>query len=216
MSRSRVVASVILFGCFCAHVSVLAQDYLQETQPIAIQALANLKSLPHITSAPGGDQNLLQNLSSPTLGEGFGVRTVNLSDLRSYKSDVDPSTLLKSKAKVIYPVLSSGLLASSMTFERGGEQWKPPIIGRRNFITLLSRARDATSKTLKLPSSNCFTLEIPEVNMYFIGCRAEKQLMLTPIIKDSELGFDADHTVPARDVFIKLVPIATHYNHKPM
>jgi hypothetical protein len=188
----------------------------KESGPAATAALSTLRELvDEETAAPMGFRDL-RELKASKLATPLPDLFVPLTALREYQDSRDPATLLQPSGEMLYPVIADGAVRSSVTVKQQDGAWKAVSFGS----PLLSKALDSTRTAIlkKAPgtaSTDVFAVRIPALNLVFVGHFADKTLMLTPVADTPELKLRAAVTEPARDVFLRLKPVAEAHDGLP-
>ena len=112
-------------------------------------------------------------------------------------------------------VLAKDKVKSSITISKIKEQWKAVSFGGSNFVKLVSNRLKDSSKTTGLDISSYFIVRVPALNLYFIGYRTKKGLMLIPLIADTRLKFKAGESMKAEKVFSTILPDAKAHSGLP-
>lgn len=101
-------------------------------------------------------------------------------------------------------------MKSSVTISHKENGYQASSFGNAEIIKSLSRYRQAQA------GSGDFVVRVPAFNMYYLGRRIEKRLLLVPIIDDPRLKLKPGEVVGAETVLEQLVPLANAYNGLPM
>lgn len=142
------------------------------------------------------------------LGSPYAIYDVNLEQLKGYKTGSDANALLTQSSRTLYPVTVNGEVKSSVTINHKETGYQASSFGNAAIIKALSRYRQGTDGD--------FVVRVPAFNMYYLGRRAEKQLLLIPIIDDPRLKLKPGEPVKAETVIDQLVSLANSYNGLPM
>ena len=219
---TKVISRTILVSALLSS-RALAQPELEaanvmpvEATAVAVQALGTLQKL--VTPQNAVRMGFLspEEAATAKLIQPLPVFIVQLDELRAYSSSADPIALLHPLEKIIVPAAVSGEVKSSIVIEKKGEKWAATSFGGPNLVKLLSRARDASVGAGAASPSHCVAVYIAGLNQYFVGFGSSGTLMLTPVVDDVSLGFQAGQPVRASAVFAKLAPVAQDYNELPM
>jgi hypothetical protein len=95
------------------------------------------------------------------------------------------------------------------------DQWKAVSYGSAKLVKLLDSLRSRLQNKTELPISSFFVVRIPALNLYFIGYRMNKQLMLTPILDNAEYKFKSGTPTSGEEVFRTLSPYAKAHDGLP-
>jgi hypothetical protein len=197
---------VVAMGCAQSGQSS-AQASVPQAQDAARGGIAVLQKL--VT-----DQNYREmgfdsrdDVSRAGIGEPWSMFNIGLDQLKRYQPNADVNALLAPSADTIFPVTVNGQVKSSITVTKGEGGYKASSFGNAPVVKELSKHRQ---------SAGSFVVRVPALNMYYVGSRVEGRLMLTPIIDDTRLKFQAGVAVPAEQLLEQLARIANDYNGLPM
>lgn len=185
-----------------------------QSQEAATQGLETLRQIITAQNYKGMGFESVDEVKSATLGEPLGVFYVHLDQLKEYQPGSDPEKLLTDVGQMVYPVAVKDQVRSSVVVAKSDDVWKAARSGGPNVIQAISRARSTVASSEKPPAST-FVVQVPALNFYFVGYRADGKLMLTPILDDPQYNFKAGVPLPAEDVFRALTAAATNYNGLP-
>lgn len=207
---------VMSFGCG-EQKQPAPQPPAREPQTAASQGLDILKKMitPDNFKAMGFDS--LDEVKSAALGEPLELFHVRLDQLREFKSEADPNQLLTNVGQMIYPVTVQEQARSSIVVAKEGETWKAVRFGGPGLIKMLAQVRKQSppGATAAAAVSPSFLVQVPALNVYFLGSRSDQRLMLTPLLDDPALKFKAGTPLPAGEALAALVPVAKAYNGLP-
>jgi hypothetical protein len=194
---------------------VHAATNILETKNAATAGLLTFRQLVNAANYRGLGFTISNEVQNATLGEPMWVYTVKLNELQNFRTNSKPEKLLKDYEKVLYPLMVNQAVRSSLAVGKPKRRWTATSFGRPGLIQILTEARKASSYTNQIPIASHFAVEIPALNAYFIGFRAENKLMLVPVIADPEMGILLNRPKPAMDVFRALVPAAKNHGGYP-
>lgn len=196
-----------------------------ETNPIPKEALAAASRALKLFPAMVNRKNFKAmgfksptEVSQATLGQPMKVFQVRLDRLKKYEPNMPPDSLLETaNNQIVFPLNVNRQARCSITVCTRKKRWVASRFGSSNLTKLLSAARQASMKITRLPLSAYTIVRIPALNMVFIAHRDKetKGLMLTPILSDPKLKMKAGSSMPATEVFNKLVPLARSHNGLP-
>ena len=145
------------------------------------------------------------------LGPPLQAHWVRLDRLQQFRPGNDAEKLLEPVHEIIYPIIAREQLAYSTTVSFSGVKnnweasgWSPADLLRR--LDQLEQYKTSKSS---------FLVKIPALNLIFLGDRLRGQLMLIPIADSPRFNFKAGQTLPAEDVFEKLVSAAKSRDNRP-
>jgi hypothetical protein len=193
-----------------------AQRNLGETKEVAARALTTFQEIGKQKNFKTLGFDSAEQLSEARLGEPIAVMMVGLEDLRGYKAGTDPNAIVKPIGKVIYPVSTNERVRSSIVVQKAEKGWQASDFGGANFARLVTEARERTAKATSQPSNSFFLVQVPALNVYFIGYLEEGKLMLSSIIDDPKMNLRAGNPLPAEQIFTELSTVAQNYNGLPM
>jgi hypothetical protein len=156
-----------------------------------------------VSTSPGGKFGLQSTEVEKTeLQKPWPVYLVKAEQLAKYASTQDPKELLTDIHSFVYPISVSGAVKSSMQVDQSDGEWRMVAVGRPTFIkdvvSSIDRAGPGTAgEEVKL-------VQIPALNMYFIGRIKGKNLTLAPIGDNSFLNLKAGKPTDATQVFVRL------------
>ena len=143
----------------------------------------------------------LDEMRRATIGEPYQVFMVRLDELSAYKDGQDPNELLHEGKQLLYPVVIGDTVRSSITLASTPKGWEATSFGSPNRMKMVSKARALSIDTTRLAPAAYFVVEVPGLKFVFVGYRAGGILMLTPVLDDTALKFQAGVAVPADRVF---------------
>ena len=188
---------------------------LEEIQIVASEALVTFNELVTEENYTVMGFESLSEVGAASLGEHLRVFMVRLDQLQKYQPGSDPNEILSGGDLVIYPVTVEEQVRSSIVVEKVKERWNATSFGGSNQVEMLTKVRKADSDSTELPISSYFVVRVPSLNLYFIAHRADKVLMLTPLLDDPSYGFKAGFTMPADKVFEAILPAANRHDGLP-
>lgn len=188
---------------------------VESAQAAASQSLSAFRGLVTADNYKEMGFDSPNEVSSAALGEPIQVFTVALDRLSEYQQGTDPDQLLVDANRVIFPVNVKDEVRSSIVVESAGGKWSTTSYGAPNLVKLLAKTRRSGSEAGKSPLSSFFAVQVPALNLYFIGSRVDNKLMLTPVLDDTSYNFRAGATMPATDVFVSLAAAAKRHSGFP-
>lgn len=189
---------------------------LEETTRVARAALPTFRELVAAQkNARAMGFESADEVGRAELGDPLPVFLVRLDQLRSYERGGDPNALLTPAPRVLYPLTVERQVRSSLAVVRTENGLQASSFGSPNRTRLIDRARAASMERTRLPASAYFEVDVPALNLVFVGHREERRLMLTPAIADRLAGLEAGATQPAEQVFAALVPAARAHVDAP-
>ncbi|KAB2833310.1 MAG: hypothetical protein F9K48_08705 [Candidatus Brocadia sp.] len=192
-----------------------AQSDNKESQKVASESIMTLRKLVNERNYKAMGFESPDEVSAVALGEPIRVFIVRLDHLREYQPGGDPNKLLIDGDKIIYPFTVKEQVRSSVVVEKVNETWNATNFGGPNLIKILANIRKNNSDSTGIPLSSYIAVQVPALNLYFLGNRTDNELMLTPLLDDPSFEFKAGRTVPAKDVFSAILPSAKEHNGLP-
>jgi hypothetical protein len=156
-----------------------------------------------------------EEVKTAQLGVPFQEFMVRLDQLQKYESGVDPNQLLSGGQIVYFPVNVQNETRSSIMMIKEKEHWKAISYGSANLVKLLSSTRSRLERTTDISISSFFVVRIPALNLYFVGYHKNQQLMLTPILDNTEYKFKSRIPISGQEVFKTLLPFAKSHDGLP-
>jgi hypothetical protein len=206
---------VMSFGC-AEQTQPAPETPARQPQEAASKGLETLQKMitPENFKAMGFES--LDEVKSAALGAPLELFHVRLDQLREFQSGTDPNQLLTNVGQMIYPVTVQEQSRSSIMVAKDGETWKAVRFGGPGLIKTLAQVRkESPPGATAAATSPPFLVQVPALNVYFLGNRSDKGLMLTPLLDDPALKFKAGTPMPAAEALAALVPVAKAYNGLP-
>lgn len=187
----------------------------QELKPLASQALATFTKIVNKENYMQMGFETIEEIKMAELGTPLQEFMVRLDRLQKYEPGGDPNALLDGGQIVFYPVNVKQEPRSAIMLAKSEDQWKPVSYGSANLIRRLAGTRERLQSATDMSGASFFAVRIPALNLYFLGHRVEKQLMLTPIVDHPHFKFKAGTPVSADEVFRTILPAAKSHNGLP-
>lgn len=210
--------AVLLSLCFVTTAFAQAARDASTTREAYVAAAQSLQTFQAMVT----DQNFRQmGFATPaeakiaTLGQPLPVAMVQLDDLRAYRPGNDPAALLRDLHKMIFPVLVSNQVRSSITVERRDSRWQGTSFGAPTLAGMTESARRASSSASGVAPTSYVLVHVAALNRHYLGHRAGNRLILTTIVDDPVLKLPAGRDIPAADAFGALAPVAQQHNGLP-
>jgi len=136
---------------------------------------------------------------------------VGLNDLRAYQSGKNPKSLLLDKKEVVYPIIASGDVRSSVVVrQRPDNSWEAVQFGRGATFKDVETARANVSAKRALSKGALSLIEIPTLAALFLAHDEGGSLWLSPVSDVSGTTLRAQGNYLASEVFSALQPIAAN------
>jgi hypothetical protein len=142
---------------------------------------------------------------------GFMIR---LDELREYGGG-DPTRLLHSADRVTFPVEVEGRTRSSITVALREGSWLAESFGASSYARLFTEARARLAEREGRPAAEILEVQVPALNVRFVGARRNGALVFAPVVDDARFGFKRGEPIPAEEALTKLVPAAKEHNGLP-
>ena len=198
-------------------ISVQGQDIQtmsKETQDVARQGLATLMQLATEKNFKLLGFDSLEEVKSATLGEPLADFIVPLDKLKAFQPGSDPARLLVSSGQMVYPVMASGNVRSSVTVQKVEGRWAPVAYGGATLAALVDKVRPRAEGRGQAGGDRVI-VRIPALNLYFLGHQDAGKLMLTPVVDEPRYELKAGEAVPAEKVFDAVLPDAKRHDGLP-
>lgn len=146
------------------------------------------------------------------LGEPFVISYVPLEGLREYDASKNPSSIILDGRRMLFPVLVGAETRTGIEVsEKHG--WHASAIGGSAIALLLEEAR--TAHRGSHPGSSYFAVQVPALNLYFLGVDTAGARMLIPLANDERFPrLRAGEAVGASEALAELVPAARQLDPK--
>jgi hypothetical protein len=184
-----------------------AQDEAQRSLPVLHQMVTpeTYKNL--------GFQSV-DEASRATLGAPMRVLMVPLDRLKEYQPGAKIEEMLQDTNEVRYPVSVDGQVRTSVVMRQIEGKWQVARFGRPALTQSLDlvRKRVVTAET---PAEATFEVNIPALNLYFLGREVGSNLMLTSAVDDPRFDLKQGEEVDAQQVFSKIAPYARELKTGP-
>jgi hypothetical protein len=193
-----------------------ASDAIRRSEPVASQALTTLSKLASTGEYKAVGFKTADEAFGAKLGEPFPVFKVRLDQLRNYQPGTDPLNIVHWSNTVIYPVLVRETVRSSVSIEKAKDNWEAVSFGSPALIARLSTMRAQRARALPAGMKPVhFAVQVPALNLYFLGERAEKAFLMIPLWTDLQLGFESGAAMPADKAFALLMAAAKAHDGSP-
>ncbi len=187
----------------------------KEAQEAAIQSLQIFRQLATAPNQPDIIAGGPGAAAEVSLGVPIQDSVIRLSEFRKWDGK-DPSTLVHLTGRLIFPIVSKGgdrqITQSSMTLAKRDGLWKAVEFG--SVAEALSRTRieeNIMGTAPKAPGANpplVFQVRFRELNISFLASQVDDALLFTSMETVPSLELELGKTGPARDVLLRLQPIA--------
>lgn len=199
------------------------QEYMQTDHKLPPEAMraaeTMLSALQKFITADNFEQmgfRSADEVKMAQLANPLPVRMVELEDLRHFNEGIDPNALLHDIRKVMVTVQVNGETRSSVDIEQNQSGWKGTGFGAPHLSKSIAEATRISMSQTQLPSQAYFIVHVAALNNYFVGHHRDNRLMLTSVTDNQMADVRAGQTLPAKDVFTRLVPLAKQYNGLPL
>lgn len=215
MKTTSILMSAALL--LLAVTAALGQQHIAaKVEPVAMESLVLFKTL--LTDQKNYRQmgfESAEEAARMTLGVPMQVYMVPLDRLRNYAGGTPPESLLMDTRHILYPVRVDNQTRSSLMLAEAQGSWKAVSFGSPTLIRKICEARMISVGVTGMATVEHFVVEIPALNLHFIGIRQGGALKLAPIVDDARLDFRAGISQPAERVFTALVPYAKAHDGLP-
>ncbi|MBZ5614664.1 MAG: hypothetical protein LAO23_11695 [Acidobacteriia bacterium] len=187
---------------------------LAKAQPVASKSLAQFRQLITEQNYERMGFKSMQEVQSSSLGSPLQVFKVRLDELQKYTTDTNPDKLIHGGDEFLYPVLFENQVRSSVLVADVAGTWKAVSFGKSDSTKVITTVRDRALPQGAAVTSR-FLVQIPALNLSFIAYRAAEKLMLTPLFDDSRFNFKVEQSLPADEVFKRILPAAKEHSGLP-
>lgn len=154
-------------------------------------------------TTPGGQFGLQSTeVEKAELQKPLPVYLVKAEQLANYTDNQDSAELLTDIHSFVYPISVLGAVKSSMQVDQSHGEWKMVAVGRPLFIKDVVKSIDKAGPGAA--SQDARLVQIPALNMYFVGWMRGKDLTLAAVVDNSVLNLKAGDQLPASQVFQRL------------
>jgi len=213
--RIRILFLVILFLLVSHAPAQEVSIKIEKLKPVALQALETLGLMVNENNFMRMGFKSVQETKTAQLGTPFQEFTIELGQLKTYEPGTNSDQLLDGGHIAYFPVNVQTETRSSIMLVKEKDQWKAVSYGSANLIKLLASNRNRLQRATGLPNSSFFVVRIPAMNLYFVGYRMNQQLMLSPILDNTEYKFKSGIPVSGEDAFRTLLPYARAHDGLP-
>jgi hypothetical protein len=211
-----VLILLVALGTTCSQQGKQPPPPSRQPQEAAIRALETFKGLVTAQNYKAMGFESEDEVRTATLGEPLPVYHIRLDQLREYQPNIDPNKLLTDVGQMMYPVLAKEQVRSSLVIARAGDSWKEARYGGPNLGRALARVRAAHMATYQQPFTSYRVVQIPGLNVYFLGRRVDNKLVLIPVLDDARYNLKAGVAMPAEEVLRIMAEAAKKYNGLPI
>jgi len=155
-----------------------------------------------------------EEVKAATLGAPLRIFMVRLDKLKEYAGSMDPRELLEDTNAVRYPVYVGKTARSGIVVREVGKEWQMESIGSPALTKALVSAARREEKA-GASAAPQFVVNIPALNLYFVGLVEGSELTLSSAIDDPQFDLVAGKAVPAKDLFERLAAHAKQVETGP-
>jgi hypothetical protein len=212
MLRTWTTALFLVLPAGLASAQEREERFAAGSQKAAAEALVRFGQLVSADNFLQMGFESLDEIGSAKLGEPMRQFSVWLGDLRKFEPSMDPQQLLSGSDTLVFPVLVNARERASIVLQRAHDAWEAVSFGAPGFTRL---AWETRAKALKDGLGPTFIVRVPALNLYFLGSRSQSELFLVPLSDDRRLELQKGRALPARRVFLSLVPLAREHKGLP-
>ncbi len=140
--------------------------------------------------------------------QGLAETMIQVQDVRDYAGG-DPRPLLRSRRRIIFPIVVGNRVRAAMTVARIHEKWKVVSIGSAGLIRAVFNALLLARKQLPQPENVRWGVtHINGLNQYFVVAELGSSLFLVPMVRNAALQFEPGVPLDAVRVLKALQPAA--------
>jgi hypothetical protein len=188
---------------------------VSQSRPAAIKALETLRKLADGDNYSSMGFESAGEAGQAELGEPLVLFYVRLDELRKFRPEVAPISLLKGGAKVQYPVVVGGQVRSSITLDNNGRGWDAVSYGGGKAARAVQTVRSGLAKSGDQLKPPYFLVDVLALGLSFIGALQGDKLLLVPVHEDRQARWKPGTPLAADRVFTELVRDAEAYNELP-
>jgi len=195
-----------------------AQEMKLPTKEVQAVAAPSLQTFAHLVTKDNYRQMGFEtpsDVGKATLDSPLIDFMVQLDQLKKYASGNKPEDLLAATGDIYFPVLVNGQVRSTITLAKVKDVWQAVSFGSSDFMTLVSTTLRENAKRTGLPYAAHFVVRVPALSLFFLGYRADNQLMLVPLLDNAKLGFQAGVAMKADEAFTAVLPEAREHDGLP-
>lgn len=187
----------------------------EEIQRVASEALVTFSKLVTKENYKQMGFESSEEVLMAKLGQPLQDFMVRLDQLKEYQPASDPDKLLSGGNQVVYPLLVTEQVRSSITIGEINGNWKAVSFGSPKFIKLSNTILTKSAEVTGISPSSYFVVRVPALNLVFLGYRIDNKLMLVPLLDAPHFGFKAGVSMEANEVFTTILPAAREHDGLP-
>jgi hypothetical protein len=201
--RYRVLAFCVFLMVGCSRGKDETKPLAQQPQEAASSAMNTLQKLVNDQNYKSLGFETVDEVKRAQLGQPLEVYNIGLEKLKDYQAGQEPDSLLTPSAEMIYPVTVGGDVRTGVTIIHKEQGYESLSFGRADVVKRLAAYRQSPAE---------FVVRIPAFNMYFVGRRVDKRVMLVPITNNPRLKVQAGEAAHLEAVMGQLRPYIDSYN----
>ena len=178
---------------------------------VSVAANKSLETFRALAAGPEDTRTLGLNApgeaSQADVGSPMADFMIDLTALKNWDGN-DPTKLLRATGQYVYPINVDGETRTSVTIAKVRGEWKPAIFGSPDEAQARSQVRKSVASNAPGGGSPIVQVRVPAFNAVFVAQQTKDQLDFTPLESLPDLGIKAGDTEPAKQVLLKLQPIA--------
>ena len=214
MKKFSLTACILAFLTLCVYL-VFAQKG-QEGKSLEEAASDGLKTLAALITKENYKNfglNSIDQAQSLRLGEATHLQMIGLDNLKAFKSETDPKSLIVPMNSAVYSVLDAknGDMVTSIQLQDDGGKWTATSFGNANLAKIwqsgLAKAK-ADGKTGQ-------AIWIPSLNIHLVGYEADGKSFLALADDRPIADLEPNVFLPANELLDRLKPVAYQYNGLP-
>jgi hypothetical protein len=191
-----------------AEVPQEAHDQAQQSLPVLRQMVT-----------PGTYKKLgflsVDEATRASLGTPLRVFMVQLDKLKAYQPETKVEDMLVDTNAVRYAVTVDGQARTSVVMRQVEGKWQVARVGRPLLTQALSGVAQRLATESPAAAGATFEVEIPALNLYFIGRQVGSSVMLAPAVDDARFDLKQGVQVEAQQLFSKIAPYAKELKTGP-
>jgi hypothetical protein len=185
---------------------------VKESHAPAEQALKQLRKLATKENFQSLGFESLEELASAELGHSFPVLTVQLNELREFKSKEDPYRLLHLIPRVVYGVNVKGQVRCGVEVQKRDGKWEVSAIGSAGPARQYAEALKKQAE--KDQAREFFIIKVLALFETYLAYQSDQGLRMVEVRNEAG-SLEKVETRPAAEVFLGLVKRAKEVDGAP-
>lgn len=152
----------------------------------------------------------VDEVKSLELGVPIAVNEISFEQLLNYNNEIKAEQMIKTSDKIIFPLISKGIIKSATTTVNSKGNWIIGSIGDAYLPVSFNYAKETIMKQYKdtsVKKVEAKLISIPSLNMDFAGMQTNNGWILTPLMDYPEANLTKERYIEAE----KLMPLLSEY-----